>query len=107
MGVYADIVREIMEVKKNFQELMFVHEGWSSNKEAHALTRSAIYDEPGCHVWLSGPHEGFCRNMLADCNEHMIVEQRVFNAFFSLPGHRRGWKFLMRRITCLIKCVYP
>ncbi|KAK1609349.1 hypothetical protein QYE76_033022 [Lolium multiflorum] len=51
MGAYAHIVQEIVQVKKNFQELVFVHEGWSLNKEAHALARSAIYDEPG-RCWL-------------------------------------------------------
>jgi hypothetical protein len=75
MGAYAHIVQEIVQVKKNFQELVFVHEGQSLNKEAHALARSAIYDEPGRCVWLNGPFEGFCRNILVNCNEHVMVEQ--------------------------------
>ena len=60
MGSYGHIVKEIRDSRKEFEELIFCHEKRSSNKEAHALARSAVRDDPGRRVWLVEPPLGLC-----------------------------------------------
>jgi ribonuclease HI len=55
MGVYAHIVREITETA----EADFVDERRSSNKDAHNLAHSVLFDH-GRHVWLLAPPNGVC-----------------------------------------------
>jgi ribonuclease HI len=66
LGSYAHIVREIRESKGDFDALEFRHEARSSNKEAHCLARSAVYDAPGRRVWLVRPPEGFLVSITSD-----------------------------------------
>ena len=66
MGSYTLIVREIVAAKREFEELAFYHERRNSNKEAHALARSAIRDEQGRRLWLDGPPEGLCIPMIVE-----------------------------------------
>ena len=60
MGTYAHIVRELKEVVSEFAEMVFVHEGRNSNKEAHSLARSCLGNDPGRLVWLITPPVGVC-----------------------------------------------
>jgi hypothetical protein len=59
-GPYGHIVRELKARKTDFQMVQFVHEGRSSNIDAHYLARSSIYLEVGRHVWFQTPPEGVC-----------------------------------------------
>jgi hypothetical protein len=49
-GPDGHIVRELKARKTDFQMVQFVHEGRSSNIDAHCLARSSIYLEVGRHV---------------------------------------------------------
>jgi ribonuclease HI len=66
LGSYAHIVREIRESKGDFDALEFRHEARISNKEAHCLARSAVYDAPGRRVWLVRRPEGFLVSITSD-----------------------------------------
>jgi hypothetical protein len=59
-GPYSHIVRELKARKTDFQVVQFVHEGRSSNIDAHWLARSSIYLEVGRHVWFQTPPKGVC-----------------------------------------------
>jgi hypothetical protein len=48
-GVYGQIVQEINARRLAFASVEFVHEKRDSNVDAHNTTRSAIYDDLGCH----------------------------------------------------------
>jgi hypothetical protein len=59
-GVYAHIAQEIIESRRDFEELTFCHKKRGSNKEAHSLDRSSVLNEKGRQVWLVSPPKGFC-----------------------------------------------
>jgi ribonuclease HI len=52
MGIYAHIVCEINEAWREFTEVSFCHEGRRSNKDAHSLARSVVYNDLGRSVWF-------------------------------------------------------
>jgi ribonuclease HI len=89
-GLYGHVVQELWARRSGFQVCQFVHEGRRSNGDAHCLARGSVSRALGRHVWFTGPPEGLRSNILADCNEPVITEQRVSDALFSLPGYRRG-----------------
>jgi hypothetical protein len=62
MGSYGHIVKEIKTRVRDFRTVQFVHEGRSSNVDAHRLARSSIYLDLGRHVWLQFPPERVCNS---------------------------------------------
>jgi hypothetical protein len=60
MGVYAHIVWEIRGTRSEFVELEFSHESHRSNKEAHSLARSLVYESQGRTIWPLNPPEKIC-----------------------------------------------
>jgi hypothetical protein len=66
MGAYAHIAREINEARSEFTEISFCHEGQGSNKEAHNLARSVVYDVAGQSIWLLNPPDGRCIPMIVE-----------------------------------------
>ncbi|KAM0904872.1 hypothetical protein ACQ4PT_017735 [Festuca glaucescens] len=55
MGSYGHIVKEIRARSEDFREVNFVHEGRTSNVDAHNLARSSIILDFGGHVWFQAP----------------------------------------------------
>ncbi|GJN03723.1 hypothetical protein PR202_ga21199 [Eleusine coracana subsp. coracana] len=51
MGSYGPIIKEIKARRTSFEEVQFVHEGRSSNGEAHTIARSSVLSPMGTHVW--------------------------------------------------------
>jgi hypothetical protein len=49
-----------IEARNKFIELEFSHEDRGSNKEAHSLAFSVVYESQGHRVWLLNPPEGVC-----------------------------------------------
>jgi hypothetical protein len=49
-GLYGPIVKEIKTTKATFPHVEFVHEGRSSNADAHRLARSSVSLSLGRHV---------------------------------------------------------
>jgi ribonuclease HI len=63
-GVYGHIVKEVKARASDFQTVQFVHEGRSSNGNAHWLARGSILRDIGRHVWFQTPPEGVCTNFI-------------------------------------------
>ena len=61
-GAYGHIVMELKARATGFQEVQFVHEGRSSNGDAHGLARGSVSRDIGRHVWFQTPPEGVCMN---------------------------------------------
>jgi hypothetical protein len=59
-GLYGHILQEVNARVLDFQNVQFVHEGRSSNVDAHCLARSSTYLDIGRHVWLQSPPEDVC-----------------------------------------------
>jgi ribonuclease HI len=57
-GSYGQIVKEIKDQASVFESCIIVHEGRSSNHDAHSLAKSSIYFEVGRQVWLLVPPAG-------------------------------------------------
>jgi ribonuclease HI len=91
-GSYGQVVQDLWAMRNDFQVVQFVHEGRRSNGDMHCLVRGSVSRALGRHVWFTGPPEGLRSNILADCNDHVITEQRVSDALFFLPGYRRRLK---------------
>jgi ribonuclease HI len=51
-GPYGQIVKEIKDQASIFESCIIVHEGRSSNRDAHSLAKSSVYFEVGRQVWL-------------------------------------------------------
>ena len=49
---YSTILKEIKARSELLQEVIFKHEGRSSNNEAHVLAKSVCNMAPGRYVWL-------------------------------------------------------
>jgi hypothetical protein len=60
LGRYAHVIQEVLAVRSDFDELSFSFERRVSNKEAHNLARSAVFEEFGRRVWFIDPPEGLC-----------------------------------------------
>ena len=60
LGSYSHIIREIQSSTSGFAETTIVHEGRSSNKEAHNLAQLGVTLPVGRHVWFIDPPDGVC-----------------------------------------------
>ncbi|KAK1604433.1 hypothetical protein QYE76_028106 [Lolium multiflorum] len=58
LGVFSNILREIIGEASQRGGFSFYHENRRSNKEAHSLTRLATTLPIGRHVWFLAPPEG-------------------------------------------------
>jgi hypothetical protein len=54
-GVCATVIKEIGLSDTDFTSCSIIHEGRSSNSEAHGLTKHALGLCEGHHVWLINP----------------------------------------------------
>jgi hypothetical protein len=61
-GPYGHIITELKARSADFQKIEFVHEGRSTNVDAHTLARGSISREIGRYVWFHAPPEGVCMN---------------------------------------------
>lgn len=59
-GTHGPIIQEIKTRKAGFTRVEFVHEGRSSNCDAHCLARSCVNFVVGRHVWFVSPPDGVC-----------------------------------------------
>jgi hypothetical protein len=57
-GVYGHIVQEIQARAGEFAMTQFVHEGRTSNGDAHRLARGSISRDVGRHVCFLAPPDG-------------------------------------------------
>jgi hypothetical protein len=54
-GVCATVIKEIGLCDRDFTSCSIIHEGRSSNSEAHGLTKHALGLCKGHHIWLINP----------------------------------------------------
>jgi ribonuclease HI len=62
-GLYGQIVKEIKDQVSIFESCIIVHEGRSSNRDAHSLAKSSVYFEVGRQVWLLVPPAGIDKSV--------------------------------------------
>jgi hypothetical protein len=60
MRPYGQEIRDIKMTLENFASAEIVHEGRSSNGDAHMLARSCVYEPLGRHVWVVNLSVGVC-----------------------------------------------
>lgn len=59
-GPYSHVIQEIQARVGELDSVDFVHEGRTSNFDAHSLARSSIYFEVGRQLWLLLPPQCIC-----------------------------------------------
>jgi ribonuclease HI len=59
---YGHVIQEIKTWATEFQHVQFVHEGRSSNGDAHRLAKGSVSRSLGRHVWFQSPPDGDCMN---------------------------------------------
>lgn len=59
-GMYASIVKEIVETARTIDDCNFIFEGRVTNLEAHSLAKHAFGLDFGRHVWLLNPPDLRC-----------------------------------------------
>ena len=67
MCTYGHIITETKARAASFLGVEFVHEGRSTNIDAHCLARSSVSAPVGRHVWFNSPPEGVAVT-------HVIIE---------------------------------
>jgi ribonuclease HI len=60
MGSFSSVISEIKSRSLHFNAISFVHEGRSSNMEAHGLARATVNHDVGRHIWLAQAPDFFC-----------------------------------------------
>jgi hypothetical protein len=59
-GTHGPIIQEIKSRKDGFTTVEFVHEGRSSNFDAHCIARTYVNFLVGRYVWFVSPSDGVC-----------------------------------------------
>jgi hypothetical protein len=66
MGRNGSIISEIRSRAATLSSCSFIHEGKTSNFEAHNLARHALSFEAGRHVWRLAPYADHIPNIISD-----------------------------------------
>jgi ribonuclease HI len=92
IGVYTYIVWEIQDSAEEFEDFASVQERRISNKEAHCLARSVLF-ENGRHVWLMAPPEGI--GFRVSVLRLMLINKAGSNPQINLgePGPPAGYPY--------------
>ncbi|TVU11898.1 hypothetical protein EJB05_45508, partial [Eragrostis curvula] len=64
--ILCQVVQEINSQARDFSWTEFVHEGRTSNFDAHCFARSSVSLELGRHVYLLDPPVGVCNSIPSD-----------------------------------------